>query len=76
VESSVQERHGPVGRRPEEGHKNDPRDGTLLLGGQAERAWAAHPGEEKAPGRAESSLSVSKGRLLERREQTLQQGLL
>ena len=27
VESSVQERRGPVGEHPEEGHKNDPRDG-------------------------------------------------
>jgi len=31
VESSVQERHGAVGVHPEEGHKNDPRDGTPLL---------------------------------------------
>ena len=32
VESSVQERCGPVGAAlPEEGHKNDPRDGTPLL---------------------------------------------
>ena len=31
VESSVQERHGPVGVRLEDGHKNDPRDGTPLL---------------------------------------------
>ena len=29
VESSVLERHGPVGVHPEEGHRNDPRDGTL-----------------------------------------------
>ena len=28
VESSVQERHEPVGARPEEGYKNHPRDGT------------------------------------------------
>ena len=27
VKSSVQERHGPVGTCPEEGHKNDPREG-------------------------------------------------
>ena len=31
VESSVQERRGPVGARPEEGHRNDPRGGTPLL---------------------------------------------
>ena len=48
AESSVQETT-PVGVCPEEGHKNDPRDGTPLLQGQAERAGAVHPGEEKAP---------------------------
>ena len=48
VESSVQESHEPVGVHPEEGHKNDPRDGTPLLRGQTERAGAAQPGEEKA----------------------------
>jgi len=31
VESSVQKRHGSVGVNPEEGHKNDPRDGTSPL---------------------------------------------
>lgn len=31
VESSIQERRGPVVVYPEEGHKNDPMDGTLLL---------------------------------------------
>ena len=31
VESSVQERHGAFRARPEQGHKNDPRDGTPLL---------------------------------------------
>ena len=30
---------------PEEGHKSDPRDGTPLLQGQAERAGAVQPGE-------------------------------
>ena len=45
VESSVLERYRPVGMHPEEGHKNDPRDETPLLQGQAERAGA---GEEKA----------------------------
>jgi len=28
---SVQERHGPVGAGPEEGHKNDRKDGAPLL---------------------------------------------
>jgi len=31
VEPSVQERHGPVGACPEEGHKNDAKDGMPLL---------------------------------------------
>ena len=39
--------------------KNDTRDGTPPLGGQAERAGAVQPGEEKAPGILESNLSVS-----------------
>jgi len=63
VESSVQERHGPAGVCPEEGHKNDPRDETRLLWGQAER-----PGAVRWPG---NSLSVSKEELQERRGQTL-----
>ena len=33
VESSVQERHEPVGVHPEEGHESDPRDGTSFLQG-------------------------------------------
>ena len=48
VESSVQERHGAVGVDPEKDHKNDPRDRTTTLQGQAERAEAVQPGEEKA----------------------------
>lgn len=35
--------------------------GMPLLEGQAERAGAVHPGEEKAPRRPNSDLSVSKG---------------
>jgi len=31
MESSVQQRCGPVGMHPQEGHRNDPRDGTTLL---------------------------------------------
>jgi len=31
LEPSAQERNGPVGAGPEEGHQNDQRDGTPLL---------------------------------------------
>jgi len=50
VEFSVQERDEPVGSCPEEGHKNDPKDGTTLLQRQAERARAIQFREEKALG--------------------------
>ena len=53
-------RCGSVGAHPEDGHKNDPRNGTPPLWGQAERAGAVQPGGEKALGRPESGLSVSK----------------
>ncbi len=59
VESSVQERHGPVGVHPGEGHKNEPRSGTPPLQGQDERAGAVQPGKEKALGRPESDFSVT-----------------
>ena len=61
MESSVQERHGPVGVHLEEGHRNDPRDETPPSLRTAERAGAVQPGEEKAAGRPGSSLSVLKG---------------
>ena len=57
VESSAQERHGPVGACPEEGHKNDPRDGIPLLQGQAERDGAVLSGEEKAVRSSDSGLA-------------------
>ena len=67
--------HWAVGARPEEGHKNALRDGTPLYEDRL-RAGAVQHEEEKAAGRAESGLSVSKGKQQERRVQTLQQCLL
>lgn len=49
------------------GHRRDPTDGTPPLQGQVERAGAVQPREEKAPGRSESSLSVSKARAVRRK---------
>ena len=49
-----------------EGHKNDLRVGTSLLWGQAGRAGAVQPGEEKALGSPYCGLSVLKGVLSER----------
>jgi len=46
VDSSVQGRYGPVGACPQEGHKNEPRDGTPLLKGQNEGVGTVQPGEE------------------------------
>jgi len=48
--SSVQERHRPAGAHPEEGHRNDTRDGTPALQGQAERAGIVQSEGKKAPG--------------------------
>jgi len=48
VESSVQERHRPVGVHPEKGHKNGLWNGTPILQGQAERGGDVQPGKEKA----------------------------
>jgi len=62
VESSEQ-KNRPGGACPEKSHRNDPWNGTLLLQGQAERAGAVQPGEEKAMRRPDSGLSVSKGEL-------------
>ena len=50
MECSVQVRRGPVRVHPEEGHRNDPRDGTPVLRGQAVRVGAVQPGEEKLQG--------------------------
>jgi len=65
AESLVQEWHGLVWVCPEKGHRNVPWNGTPLLWGQAERAWALQPGGEKAVRWPDSSLSVSKGELQE-----------
>jgi len=64
--SLAQESYGPVGVGPEEGHKNDHKDGTPLLCGKDERVGVVQPGQEKAPGRPFSSLPVPEGGLQER----------
>ena len=61
VESSLQERCEPAGACPEEGYKNDPRNGTPSLCGQAERVGSVHLGKEKA---LACDLSVFKGRTI------------
>ena len=63
MESSIQEKHRPVGAHPEESHKSNPRVGTPLLCGQAEIPGAVQPGEGKASGRPDSDLSVPKREL-------------
>ena len=62
-ESSVQEmwRCWSASRGEPQKKKSDPRDVTPPLCGQAEKAGAFQPGEEKAPGRSKSRPSVSKG---------------
>jgi len=47
LKPSAQERHGPVEVDPDEGCKNDRRNGTPLLLGQAETFGLVQPGEEK-----------------------------
>jgi len=37
LESSAQERHGPIGAGPKQGHKKDQRDGRPLLCGKVEK---------------------------------------
>ena len=44
----TQEGHGPAGVGPEEDHEDDQRAGETPLQGQAERAEAVQPAEEKA----------------------------
>jgi len=48
---------------PEEGHKDDQRDGARFLLRKAEGAWLVHSGEEKDRGRLQCSLPVLERRL-------------
>ena len=48
LRSPTKEVHGAVGEGPEEGHEDDHSAGTTSLWGQAERAGAFQPGEDKA----------------------------
>jgi len=56
-ELSAQDRHGPVGAGPEEGHRNDQRNGTPLLRGKAERLGVVQLREVKALGRPQQQPS-------------------
>ena len=62
LEPSAHEGHRAVGVSLE-GDEKDQRAGAPLLQGQAERAGAVQPGEKKAVGRSDCSLSVLKGGL-------------
>ena len=57
--------HGAVGAGPEGGHEVNQRAGAPHLQGQAERAGAFQPGEEKAPRIPYSSLPGPEGDLQE-----------
>jgi len=61
VENSEPERCGPMGSVSRGGPQMTQGVERLPLQGQAERAGAIHPGEEKSPGRPERSLSISRG---------------
>ena len=55
------ERHGAVGEHPEEGHKNEPRDGTPPCEDRLRAGLCSLQKGREGSGRPESSLSVSKG---------------
>ena len=75
LELSAQERHGPVGMGPEDGHKDDLRAGTHLLWEKAERIGAPQPWEEKALGTPSSGLPVPEGSLQESWRGTFYKGM-
>ena len=64
---SIQERRGSIGEHPEEGHRNDPRDGPPPYENR-HRAGAVQHAEEKALGRPECSLSVSRRGAIRKKE--------
>ncbi|KAJ7396423.1 hypothetical protein BTVI_145404 [Pitangus sulphuratus] len=59
--SSAEERHQPIRVDPEEGHKDDQKDGAPLLQRKAERGGVVQHGEKKTSGRPHCGLPYLKG---------------
>ena len=60
-ECSVQERHGAVGERPEEGHRNEPRDGTPPCEDRLRAGLCSLQKGREGSGRPESGCQYLKG---------------
>ena len=74
LEPPTQEGHGAVGAGPEMVHKDDQRAGAPPLQGQAERAGALQPGEEKAPCHLIAAFEYLKGAYRKGEEELFRRG--